>query len=123
MDLKGGSNSDGAVIQQWECIQDANAVNRQFNIERLTITTFEDKFVTSEDVILYPNPTHEALSVQLPEYVSTGWVSIHNVNGQRVLERTITGTEVLNLRDFPNGVYHVHVTIGTQSFSQTVVKN
>ena len=111
IDLKGGSDRDGAVIQQWTCVQDANASNRQFVLEEdqvLSITGMED--MKKRLVKIYPNPAEDLINITLHANASQAEVRLYNSHG--ILIRSLYTHQkqlILPLSGLANGVYYIEV--------------
>ncbi|MCF8449105.1 MAG: T9SS type A sorting domain-containing protein [Taibaiella sp.] len=75
-----------------------------------------DKVIESK---LYPNPTKGAFSIHTPMNISL--VSIYNIAGMRVYERTCTTTDTeIDISNQPPGVYIVYVLCGEQMYVSKV---
>ncbi len=75
-------------------------------------TTSAENEVLASALQLYPNPTHDNLSIALDlSKVQGASLSIHNLTGQKVLElASLRGETVVDLGHLPSGVYMVRVT-------------
>lgn len=77
-----------------------------------------DKEVESR---LFPNPTKGIFAIQTPINISL--VSIYNITGMRVSERTCTMPETeIDITSQPPGVYIVYVQCGEKKYVSKVVK-
>ncbi len=122
IDLKRGLNADGTVLQQWECILDENAVNREFSIETTLITALNNEWRLADDIVLYPNPTSEALTIRLPQNTNSAYVELYNLNGQLVIEKHINNQDMkIDLSFLSKGMYHVKVTTSVNVVSQNLM--
>ncbi|MCF8448308.1 MAG: T9SS type A sorting domain-containing protein [Taibaiella sp.] len=78
-----------------------------------------DKGIESK---LYPNPTKGIFSIHTPINISL--VSIYNIAGVRIDERTCTTTDTeIDISNQPPGVYMVYVQCGEKQYVSKVVKN
>ncbi|TDE42792.1 T9SS type A sorting domain-containing protein [Flavobacterium rhamnosiphilum] len=61
---------------------------------------------SKDDLILYPNPASDSVSVSLPAKFDRGTVFIYSILGQKVLEQKITPqTSIISLKSLHEGVY------------------
>lgn len=61
---------------------------------------------SKNDIVIYPNPTEDIISVTFPEGLDKGTISIYTVLGQKVLERKITTqSPTISMKSLSNGVY------------------
>ena len=69
-----------------------------------------------DDVILYPNPTHENIYIDMRDFAGkTGLVEIFNGLGQKMTERNYlsfpSAPAVFKVNDFTNGMYTVSIKV------------
>jgi trimeric autotransporter adhesin len=70
---------------------------------------------------LYPNPTKGTFTIQTP--INIALVSIYNIAGMRVYERTCTSPQTeIDITNQPPGVYMVYVQCGEQMYVSKVVR-
>ncbi|WP_420151350.1 T9SS type A sorting domain-containing protein, partial [Spirosoma sp.] len=62
-------------------------------------------------MVVYPNPTTEQLRLRLSSNQQVGRAQVYTINGVRVMNEE--GTEKLDVRALPTGVYVVEVTTAT----------
>lgn len=80
-------------------------------------------------VLITPNPTSGALSVQLyPNPTNLRGIAIYNVAGQKVAEKLVGNNNAttrydFNLSAFANGLYSVRVVFSDRTVVQKVIKN
>jgi subtilisin family serine protease len=61
---------------------------------------------SKDDLILYPNPASDTVSVSLPSTFDMGTVFIYSILGQKVLEQEITPqVSIISLKSLNEGVY------------------
>jgi len=56
---------------------------------------------------IYPNPASEVIHIGFPQDVNKMTISVYNVNGQIVLEKTLNQESNLSLNSLQNGVYFI----------------
>tara|TARA_Y100000782_G_scaffold115484_1_gene159036 strand:- start:2978 stop:6289 length:3312 start_codon:yes stop_codon:yes gene_type:complete len=81
---------------------------------------------TSTHLSVYPNPTSSSLTLQIDDYDSEATYKglLMNAMGQVVRSQTITTpTTVLDLSDYPAGIYFLVINDGTQSQTVRISKN
>ena len=67
--------------------------------------------IFSENIVkLLPNPAKDKITIYLPAITSNTQLSIHNVSGEKVLERVLTNNETqIDISALPREVYFVRV--------------
>lgn len=73
---------------------------RIFGESLVNVSDFND-----ENVQLSPNPVSSVLSIEGVEAYNV--MSVYNVSGSRLIERSINGTEALDVTQLPAGVYYI----------------
>lgn len=95
-------------------------LNRRYGARSLAIE--ENKENTALHV--FPNPGNGSITIDLPEGITTGTISIIDLTGKRLLQHTIsTNNNQLDVSQLSNGIYHIQLT--TQNgvlFKQKFVK-
>lgn len=89
----------------------ASLVNEGFNI--------------LEDVVLYPNPSREFFTINIPAGLEkTGKMEIFNSSGQKVMTKAVVSDADLNVNvsNFANGVYFLNLNIGGASKTLKFIK-
>ena len=73
---------------------------------------------------IHPNPTHDVLTIVYPNLESTLNVSIYDVNGQKLLEKTVHNNEKssINISTLSNGVYFITCVSKEKSSTVKFVK-
>jgi hypothetical protein len=83
-----------------------------------TLNAKESTFVNLQ---YYPNPTNGSVTITSPEGI-TG-ISVYNVAGQLLLNKTINATTTdADIAQFANGVYFFKVTNGTKTSNFRIIK-
>lgn len=83
----------------------------------------------SDTIKLYPNPTQNFITIDLPENLSSEFISyeIYNTIGECLLTEKKTGfndnTNTVSFEKFPNGIYFLKLRIGDNEFIKKIVKN
>jgi hypothetical protein len=82
-----------------------------------------NKPVSGSDILVYPNPAHQWLTVDLPN--QTHKLQLVDGLGRNMYNETVNGTTRLNIGQYPSGVYHVIVTDakGVQTRSKVIVQH
>lgn len=86
-----------------------------------TVSLSTDAFNLDNEIILYPNPTTDLLTIQKPESVIIERVKIHNVLGQIVLDLPYF-VSTLDLRALKSGMYFIEFSTKNSSVNKTVLK-
>lgn len=100
----------------------ASGSEQTFNIyENLMFHTSTKELTTDIEVLLYPNPTNEFLTIELAKY-SEGIVRIIDVTGRHILNNSIQGKVNLPLRNLSSGVYYIFISIEEGNVTKKIVK-
>lgn len=77
-----------------------------------------------DDVVVYPNPTTQKLTINLGEHKDDIALEVVNAMGQTVLEKYIVGNQrlELNLDNIVSGVYYLKLTIKTSATTIKFIK-
>lgn len=83
----------------------------------------EDTY-SSTQVVLYPNPTHGEISVELSSTASTILYTLHSADGKIVMKGNQSGVQNFNLdlKQEEIGVYFLHINIDGQNSILRVLK-
>lgn len=63
---------------------------------------------------IYPNPAVRELHLVLPEYTNETAYTLFNVYGKRLLSGRVNGSARIDVASFPQGIYFLQTTQGTQ---------
>ena len=78
--------------------------------ENGTPVSVKENITSINNVILYPNPSNDKITISLPAITGNSQLSIFNVSGEKVLERQLHESETqLDISALPRGVYFVRV--------------
>ncbi len=75
---------------------------------------------------IYPNPNNGEFTVTLPEHKETATVTVVDINGRSVMQRSINSDErtfTLNLQQSATGIYFVQAWVDGKAFNQKVQVN
>ena len=76
-----------------------------------------------DQIMLYPNPANDKITIQMPEPFYKGQISIQNLNGQIIMQQPITSPSVqIDVSTLPCGVYVVKVMGGNGVIMRELVK-
>jgi hypothetical protein len=93
-------------------------------IERSECLLFDtlglDSFSTDE-LKIYPIPAQNFITIEFSSEMSTD-VNLFDVSGKLVLNKTITESSELNIKDLPQGLYFLKVNTKEKSGTYKVVK-
>lgn len=87
--------------------------------ERTALSVADNKMV---GIKVYPNPASTVLNIQYPENVVADKVTITDISGKVVLEKT-QNTAQINIENLMNGVYFIRTNTGTQQWTQKFIKD
>ena len=74
----------------------------------------------TENIIVYPNPTSNILTV---ENVSKGDLSITSMDGKVVYKRQVNGNVIIDMSEFASGIYSLTIQTGKSIVTKKVIKN
>jgi hypothetical protein len=64
----------------------------------------------NQSLVIYPNPANDKITVSHPAFTGISSLTIFNVNGEKVVERSVRESEILiNISALPGGVYFVQL--------------
>ena len=89
-------------------------------------TLSTDNFSLLEDVNLYPNPSKDYFTINLPDGIErNGKIEIYNNIGQRIAVKSIQNENDLNVNvsNYSNGVYFLNLSIGEATKTIKFIKN
>ena len=110
--------------QYWLLLTDTNGCVSDtafYNITDLISSTEE---LTSENILIYPNPTNGKLFIESKNNISK--IDVLNYLGELVLSKEIKKQSQLknytiNLSKFSKGIYHIQITINNQLFNNKII--
>ena len=78
----------------------------------------------SAQILMYPNPAVNTLTVEVPDFLIFGSISIQDHLGKTILVRKLIEQKSVSvdLSDFPNGVYFIQIHNEVQSKVEQLVK-
>jgi serine protease AprX len=84
----------------------------------LAVTAF-----SKTDVVVYPNPTNDSISVSLPNESDVKTIAIYTILGQKVLEKNISNqSSTISLESLTSGTYFYKIESNTFSKSGKIIK-
>jgi regulation of enolase protein 1 (concanavalin A-like superfamily) len=118
IEIAGGSSADGGNVQQWTYTGGNNqqwqfvAAITTARIESSSEASIEIDEQFPEQVVIYPNPAGDQLTVQLGEYFDhDATIILQDSNGRTLYEDAVKGTQhVISLNKIPSGIYFVNVS-------------
>ena len=95
----------------------------QLNIQTLSI----DSETLSNPIIMYPNPTDDALNVKLPQTIlgKNLIIKLYDINGQLITDKKPkieNNLLIINVNSLTNGVYLLHLKNDTNKWSKLFIK-
>jgi photosystem II stability/assembly factor-like uncharacterized protein len=86
--------------------------------------------IKSEDLFasvkIFPNPTSDQLTIELPDSfkANEGSLCVYSMAGKEIVRQKTTGEKsILDVSNFPNGLYFLQITIGDQNLTSKFIKN
>ncbi|NEN25707.1 T9SS type A sorting domain-containing protein [Cryomorpha ignava] len=88
------------------------------NINVLLIKTNDSGDVVStseieskQGIVIFPNPTNDNITIQIPEYFQVDYLRVYNNLGQQLLQKEIKDQHRINLNTsvLPSGIYYIKI--------------
>ncbi|MCD4729396.1 MAG: T9SS type A sorting domain-containing protein, partial [Bacteroidales bacterium] len=78
----------------------------------------------NKQLIIYPNPVYEELTINMPQKVIHGYISIFNIKGEKLIESEFSDTHemVINIRQLQQGLYIVKLFNGLDNHIAKFIK-
>jgi len=90
-------------------------------ISRNSIATLSNNsFEWEESIVLYPNPSNDLVSIEMPTNISIEKVSFYNALGQNVMD---SEGQSINISSIANGVYLVEILTNEGIIHKNFIKN
>jgi hypothetical protein len=81
-----------------------------------------NKFLTN-NVIIYPNPASNYITIQQPQFLKASSICIYNALGELIYQTSTTNlTETINTENFAKGIYTVTIQTQVGSVFKKLVK-
>ena len=86
-------------------------------------TSISEAALINSNILIYPNPAVEKITIKFPENVMNGTIYIFNLLGEILLENTFynQAEKDIWLDKLPSGIYSIHVNDGHMHYSQKFV--
>ncbi|MDO9255281.1 MAG: T9SS type A sorting domain-containing protein [Bacteroidales bacterium] len=82
-----------------------------------------DEIPALKNMKIYPNPFLDVVTIELPENVNTGEISVLNSTGQEILRQQLTEKKTeIDLGKFPTGIYSVKLICNREVKVQKMIK-
>lgn len=76
-----------------------------------------------QSLVLYPNPSHEAVIITFPEAITGAVITLYNNLGQVVLQKEIPASKPsFSIGQLSNGIYIYNIQAGEQVFNGKLIK-
>ncbi len=85
----------------------------------------DDELTSVSDIIVYPNPAHSHINIELENLTEDWLLHVYTITGQRILSKhNLTPTLTLNLNTFNEGTYMYQVILsnGTIKTGKFIIK-
>lgn len=101
-----------------DCIQEEVVFN---NSESDEVLEQPEQF--NQKLNIYPNPTTDQVSIQIPNSADNSVLKVLNLAGSIMLERKVSSKQMnINLKDWPKGIYLISVQQGNEVYNAKLVK-
>ncbi len=123
--VKNGSYMHGYITTTGQYCPPSNpVVNNPVQVG--DVQTSVPEFVKNQHIRAYPNPTNDAVTLELSGTVETGMtkVEIYGMNGVKVLSKVLIGERkhTFTLETLRPGIYFIHVTTGGTLETMKLIK-
>ena len=132
VDVSGASTANGANVHQWAYL---GGLNQQWQFVSYTTgqiaeapeTALElqpnNEQVSDDLVSIYPNPVHDRLIIKLKDFNDGATVSLYDGNGKRLYTSATRDVQhILNMSEFPHGLYILRVTDKAKNVTKKIIK-
>jgi len=99
----------------------SDTANNQIKKIDMTVLNVIDQ-ISNKEIVIYPNPTSDFLSVQIPNEISIDKIAISDLTGKVLLKQKEIITKI-DVSNFKNGIYIIEVISGENSYFKKFVKN
>lgn len=110
----GNSNSTTTVEVSWTIgesmidtyVIDENILTQGFHQTRLTATAVSEILFPGLEINVFPNPTHDILTIQFNELIEGSRYHLYDLSGKWMENKLISSTETeINMKRYPSGQY------------------
>lgn len=92
--------------------------------DAIDVTTGTYNVEISHNINIYPNPTHDQITLTLPNEVNNALVTISDMSGKTIHQETSTGKSInLDVRALPKGTYIITINDKTRIYTDKFIRN
>lgn len=73
-------------------------------------------------VFAFPNPVTDLVNIQVPHAINQSELMVFDSQGKRVFRQTLHNNHKVDLNQLPKGLYLLQLNVGTQTYTQKIVK-
>ena len=131
LDVASGSTADGANVQQWTWTGGANQqwklvpVSNTSNARRseAIAEAQQQPLAPLNDVLLYPNPVTDRLTLQFPNGFINGMFKLCDARGRTLRTQKISESQcVIPTNRLSSGVYFIEINKGSKTITKKFIK-
>jgi hypothetical protein len=124
----GDSESAAAVEVSWTLgeavietfIGGSNMLTQGFHQTKITITAVSDVLIPGLEIMVFPNPTPEIITIQFSEYVEGSRYWLYDLRGKLLENKLISSADTeINMRNYASGQYILKLTDKSKQPIQT----
>ena len=88
-----------------------NTLTQGFQQSKLTVTTINDLKVSGIELSVYPNPTHDFLSIEVKADKQRDFqINLFDINGKLILQKMMTGNkQTIKMQNYKSATYILKV--------------
>jgi hypothetical protein len=131
LDVTSGSTADGANVQQWTWTGGNNQQWKLVPVSNISnarssefvTETKQQPLETTNEMVFYPNPVTEMLTLQLPNGFTNGILKLSDAGGRTLYNQKISERQFLiKTNRLPAGVYFIQINNGSKTISKKFIK-
>lgn len=114
-----GSNFKAYIF---ECTSGGNFRLGGNNNPENNSNTATNSIVKALNVLIYPNPNTGIFNISMSKEVKAATIEVYDLMGKKIVAKNIeTNSGVIDISDYPKGIYMIKVLANQQTFMSKVV--
>jgi hypothetical protein len=102
---------------------EVEVVDADVNLDIIMLSTsIEDDILNSNDFNIYPNPSSGVIKIQ-GERLTNARISLYDIVGKQLMNKVSENSQIsLDISEFSNGIYIIHIDTGDKIYKQKLLK-